>query len=363
MAIDIDNLPILIVDDLPENLLALKKVLNKYGHEVETAHSGEEALRKCLHQQYDLFILDVQMPGMDGFELATHLKGTKKTKDVPIIFVTAISREDHHVKSGYESGAIDYLFKPLNTNLLKLKVSSFLQVRRQQKKLELLMEELEEKNKELTNFSYMVSHDLKNPLWGIGGLLDCIGEEIVDPGEETKEFLMLAKSKVLHMEKLISGLLEYSKAGTEKLHTEDIEMGKLIEEVISNTPVPDTFTITVSPGMPVIHGYKLLLQQVLANLISNAIKHNDKEKGLLHISQTNGDGIYTFRISDNGPGVPDNLKERIFDLFQTGGSTDTKDSSGIGLSITRKLINKHRGEAWVEDGEKEGSVFCFTVPA
>ncbi|MDH5602735.1 MAG: response regulator [Cyclobacteriaceae bacterium] len=362
MAVDVDNLPILIVDDLPENLLALKKVLTMHGHEVETAISGEEALRKCLKQQFDLFILDVQMPGMDGFELATHLKGAKKTKDIPIIFVTAISREDHHVKTGYETGAIDYLFKPLNTNLLNLKVSSFLQVRRQQKVLEFLMEELEEKNKELMQFSYMVSHDLKNPLWGIGGLLECIGEELVDPGEETKEFLMLAKSKVLHMEKLISGLLEYSKAGTEKLKMEDIEMDKLIEVVISNTPVPDSFTISVSPDMPTIHGYKLLLQQVLANLISNAIKHNDKEKGLLHITQTNGNGLYTFRISDNGPGVPNNLKERIFDLFQTGGSHDTLDSTGIGLSITRKLINKHRGEVWVEDGESGGSVFCFTVP-
>ena len=356
------NYPILIVDDLKENLIGLRKLLVQDGHEVVEALSGEEALSKCLSAEFDLFILDVQMPGMDGFELAEHLKGTSKTKDVPIIFVTAISREDHHIRKGYETGAIDYMFKPLNSKLLKLKVQSFLQVRRQQKELEALMIELEEKNKELTQFSYMVSHDLKNPLWGIGGLLDCINEELHDTSDETQEYLELAKEKVHHMENLISGLLSYSKAGTEKLAPEKINLTGLAEEVLRNTHIPENFVITVQPTLPEVVGYKILLQQVFANLLSNAIKHNDKEQGEVSVSSKTENDIHIIKISDNGPGVPDNLKERIFDIFQTGVIKMSPDNSGIGLSIVRKLVNLHGGETWVENGVNGGSVFCYSLP-
>ena len=358
----IDIQKILLVDDRKENLLTLSKILSSENHLIETANSGTQALEKCLTTDYDLFIIDVQMEDMDGFELASRLKESKKVMNVPVIFVSAKYQEDHHVTTGFETGAVDYIFMPFKKDLIKLKVTAFLQLRKQQKELENLTYHLSTKNKELTQFSYMVSHDLKGPLRGISNLLQWISEDISDQSEQIKEYAGLATTKVAYMDNLISGLLEYSKAGAQNIEPEKANLKDLISDAISGMSVPYNFTINIAEDLPEVFCHKILLQQVIGNLILNSIQHNDKEKGLLEISceKTHDELIVSF--SDNGPGVPEHLSERVFEIFNTGKKNTDMITSGVGLAIVRKLLTKMGGSVWIDTEFDEGARFVITLP-
>ena len=358
----LDPQPILLVDDRRENLMTLEKILLSDSHQIDTAGSGEEALKKCLQNNYDLLILDVQMKDMDGFELATILKGSKKTKDIPIIFVSAKYQEDYHVKTGFETGAVDYIFMPFKKDLIKLKVNAFLKLRYQQKELEALTENLEYKNKELTQFSYMVSHDLKGPLRGINNLVQWINEDIEGQAPKIKEYIDLTFAKVKHMDNLIAGLLDYSKAGTQSLAKETVSFKEIISVALRGLVIPDNFQIEYAEDLPDLDCFSLLMQQVTANLIQNSIKHNDKEKGHLLIHWEDKGDKFHFIFTDNGPGIPENMTEKVFEIFQTGKSGQENQNSGVGLAIVKKLMGKMGGTIWIDSDYSQGARFILSVP-
>ena len=353
---------ILLVDDRPENLISLEELLIQPGRRFIKAQSGNEALRQVLkHENIGLIMLDVQMPDMDGFEVARILKSNAKTKDISIIFVTALSREEHFILKGFEEGAVDYLPKPLDINVVRAKVNVFEQLYLHQVELKSTLSELKRINKQLEQFVYIVSHDLKSPLSSMMLLMELIREdELVIANPELKENIDLLHGASGRLSNMIASLLEHSRTSLANHAIEKVNTSELVREVVALLFPPDQMTINIREPLPVINTHKIGLQQVFQNLLSNAIKYNDKEKGLIEIGASDKGHWVEFYVKDNGPGIADNDQERIFKLFETTSHHSSSDSStGIGLNLLKVLVEGQGGKIWVDSVKDEGSTFYF----
>lgn len=400
---------ILIVDDRRENILPLKKILDLHGLESDEASTGEEALRKTLQRHYSLIILDVQMPGMDGFEVAETLACSNRTKDIPIIFLSAISKEKRYIAKGYQSGGVDYITKPVDPELLILRVKTFLKLSQQQRELrdvqELLVQEikirkeaqenLEEKvtqrtaelqqknqelelsNHELQQFSWVVSHDLKEPLRKIATFVKLIEERCLnnDPnGHYYTKRTILATER---MNALIHDLLAFSRLSS-PVDFEKCDLNQIIDEV--KTDLEHLFdekngSLIIHGALPQITGIASQLRQVFQNIISNGLKFT--KPGVApqieitadcmtakESSETPGlkGDYYRIVIKDNGIGFGEQYKEKIFTIFQRLHTREAYEGTGIGLSITRKIIEKHQGFITGDSNEGEGACFTILLP-
>ena len=225
-----------------------------------------------------------------------------------------------------------------------------------------LMEKaLTERNQELDRFSYIVSHDLKAPLRGINLLAEWIGEDLQEKiSEDTREQLSLIRQRISRMNSLIDGLLQYSRVGKQKLTTESVNLEDLLKEVVDSLMPPANFRVSNITKLPQLNARKLLLMQVFANLIGNAIKHHDRDRGEIQISATDRHTHYELAIADDGPGIPEADKERIFEIFQTTQNSLSTTNTGIGLAIIKKIVTGEGGEIWLENQTPRGCKFCFT---
>jgi PAS domain S-box-containing protein len=222
---------------------------------------------------------------------------------------------------------------------------------------------LEKRNQELDQFAYIVSHDLKAPLRAIANLSSWIEEDIQDQlNDETRHQMDLLRGRVHRMENLINGLLHYSRVGRVKTSAETVEVENLVAEVIDSLDPPATFTVTIDPGMPILFTERLLLEQVFANLISNAIKHHDKPQGLVTISVQEQPGFYEFAVADDGAGIDPQYHEKVFGIFQTLDSRDKVENTGIGLSLVKKIVESQGGTIRLESEAGFGATFRFTWP-
>ncbi len=220
---------------------------------------------------------------------------------------------------------------------------------------------LEKRNQELDQFAYIVSHDLKAPLRAIANLATWIEEDISDQlTEETRHNMDLMRSRVHRMEALINGVLQYSRVGRIKASVELVDVEKLLAEIIDTLAPPPTFTIAVNPGMPTLRTERLPLQQVFANLISNAIKHNHQADGKVTISVQDQGNFYAFAVADNGPGIAPEYHEKVFAIFETLQGRDTVENTGIGLTLVKKIVETQGGTVWVESQAGQGATFRFT---
>jgi PAS domain S-box-containing protein len=220
---------------------------------------------------------------------------------------------------------------------------------------------LAKRNQELDRFVYIVSHDLKAPLRAIANLSQWIEEDLEEQlPEENQQQMQLLRSRVHRMEALIDGLLAYARIGRTKVAEEMVNVKELLAEILDSLAPPDTFTIIVKPPMPSFVTKRLLLSQVFSNLISNAIKHQHKSDGQIIISATKKENCYEFTVTDDGPGIAREYHEKIFGIFQTLTADKTKDSTGIGLSIVRKIIETEGGKITVESELGVGTTFRFT---
>ena len=223
--------------------------------------------------------------------------------------------------------------------------------------------DLEKNNKELDQFAYIVSHDLKAPLRAISNLSLWLQEDLgASLSGENKTNFDLLRGRVVRLESLINGILEYSKLGREKIHTERIDVFKLVEEVVEMVGCPAHIRIDLEEEMPFMDASRVMLIQVFSNLVSNAIKHNDKKEGLIRIYSSEGPNEYQITIEDNGPGIPEEFREKIFVIFQTLQSRDKFENTGIGLAIVKRIVEEHRGRICVESEVGKGSKFIFTWP-
>jgi len=225
------------------------------------------------------------------------------------------------------------------------------------------LNEVEKINKQLDEFVYIVSHDLKAPLRGISTLTTFIEEELESqPNEKINEFLDLLKSRTGRMQNLIIAILEYSKLSTTKSPKEDVHVGDLLDNIVDMISPPEHFKIIRTGEFPVLFTERIKLQQVLQNLISNGIKYNDKPEGVIEISSKANGSYYHFCVKDNGKGIKKEYHEKIFGVFQTLESKDKTDSTGIGLTIVKKLIEQQGGNIKVESDLGSGSSFSFSWP-
>lgn len=232
------------------------------------------------------------------------------------------------------------------------------EVRQQQ-----LMQELENVNQELRDFAYIVSHDLKAPLRGIRSLAQWIYEDHYRQfDEEGKEQLDLLVNRVNRMQNLLDGILRYSRVGTAKSEEVPVDLNQVVKEVIQMLSVPSDITIMVEDEMPTLNLDRTRMQQVFENLIGNAIKHMDKSPGEIHIGCQDRGNCWQFSVGDNGPGIEEKYFERIFTIFQTLKPRDEFESTGVGLTIVKKIIDIYGGEIWVESQVGQGSTFYFTLP-
>ncbi len=222
---------------------------------------------------------------------------------------------------------------------------------------------LSKRNQELDQFAYVVSHDLKAPLRAIANLSSWIEEDLSDAmTEDTVHQMNLLRGRVHRMEGLIEGLLQYSRVGRIQVASETVKVEKLLAETIDSLAPPSEFEVKVEPGMPTFVTERLPLQQVFANLISNAIKHNRADSGYVKISVKELDDFYEFSVADDGPGIDPQYHDKVFVIFQTLEARDKVENTGIGLSLVKKIVEAQGGSISLKSAEGEGAIFGFTWP-
>jgi signal transduction histidine kinase/DNA-binding response OmpR family regulator len=517
---------ILIVDDRPENILPLKKILELHNFETDTADSGELALKKILKNTYSLIILDVQMPGMDGFEVAEAISGYSKAKDTPIIFLSAVNKEKKFIAKGYTAGAIDYITKPVDPDILILKVKTFDKIYRQQnelksiqsslhkeidrhkltqeelvsrmqelhtvleslpqiaftlndegrieyvnekwfqysaspeeypeihpedrippeewknhfssgaefnselrirnlatgqfryhlmkiipaakdtevrrwigtmtdiqqqklanevleeqvqlrtKELKLKNEELEVANQELQQFTWVVSHDLKEPLRKIQVFNNIIKEKYIGHNNEAEAFLEKTIRSSERMSQLIDDLMSYSRLPMESLFRE-ADLEQLVNEVVMDfdSLIAEKNAVVTVENLPVVECIPSLLRQMFQNLVSNALKFSQQdvppririsaervEKKEIGAKPAAGGAFCRITVQDNGIGFNEKYLDRIFVIFQRLNTRASYEGTGIGLAITKKIVDRHNGIITARSNEENGACFIIILP-
>ncbi len=223
--------------------------------------------------------------------------------------------------------------------------------------------ELERSNHELGQFAYVTSHDLKAPLRAIANLSEWIEEDLEEClTDDTRKQMKLMRGRVHRMEALIEGILEYSRVGRVSVDVGEVDVGELLTETVENLAPPESFNIEIDPDMPVLHAARVRLSQVFANLISNAIKYRTKDDGHVRVSVKDQGDFYQFSVADDGPGIAEEYHEKVFQIFQTLQARDTFESTGVGLTLVKKIVEEQGGSIELESSEGKGSTFRFTWP-
>jgi len=360
---NIDNFLILLVDDRPENLIALEEILAQPGRSFIKASSGNEALKLALkYENIGLVMLDVQMPEMDGFEVARMLQLNKKTQHLSIIFVTAISKEEQFVLKGFEEGAVDYLQKPLDINITRAKVKVFERLYFAQQRLKQSLLETELVNKQLERFVFIVSHDLKSPVATIAMLADMMQkEDLVKNEPELLENTSIIYNSASRLTGMIESILDYSRKSLNEQVVEEVNAYDLVNDIVKMLSLKPNTQLHIDENLPKFRTRKIKLQQVFQNLLTNAIKYNNNPNPELSIGlhSTNSE-FYIFYVKDNGQGISRQDQNRIFKLFET---TDNKasgeSSTGIGLNLLKMLVEEQGGKIKLESSPETGSTFYF----
>jgi light-regulated signal transduction histidine kinase (bacteriophytochrome) len=217
-------------------------------------------------------------------------------------------------------------------------------------------------NKELEDFAYIISHDLKAPLRGISTLTNWLTEDYKsDLDEEGQELIILLNKRVVRMHGLIDGVLQYSRAGRQKIERVTLDINKIIEEIIDTLSPPEHIKVSITTEMPIIENDATQIRQLFQNFMSNAIKYNDKPNGIVMVSCKDLNTHWEFCVADNGPGINPKYHEKIFQIFQTLHKKDEFESTGIGLTIVSKIITQNEGKIRIESEEGAGAKFFFTI--
>ena len=362
---------ILVVDDRPENLLSIEALLEGSDCDIVKVTSGQQALREALKKDFALVHLDVQMPDMDGFETAELLRSSNRTKYIPIIFVTAISKEQYHVFKGYESGAVDYLLKPIEPNILRNKVKVFLELGLQRSGLKKINQELSKLNESKSRFVSAASHELRTPLAIIREFVSLVNDEVPGPiNDDQRECLASALRNCDRLGTLIDDLLDMSRieSGKLTLQRKRINVKYLLEQIVKDFAPTcikknHSLVLTCQDGLPDVLCDPNKITQVTINLLSNAHKFTP-ENGTIDIKACLIDKFVAIDIIDMGVGLRQQDLMIIFEKFtqiHREARPGTK-GTGLGLPIARELIKLHGGTIDVKSKLNQGSTFSFTIP-
>ena len=372
---------VLVVDDNPTNLSILVNLLRDVGLRVLVAIDCESAIEKTKYVKPDLILLDVMMPGIDGFETCQRLKANPDTLKIPIIFMTALSETVDKVR-GLSLGAVDYVTKPFEHEEVLLRIRTHLTIAKQRQTIEAqnidLQTEIRERKRAeegLTIFLHAVSHDLRNPVTGIIMVLDNLAQTVNPEGNIllTRTIMERMRQSGERQLALINSLLEsyVNDIHGIAIHPQPISIGEIVETAIADVQTlldneETEIDVQISPGIPLVFADTTHIYRVFENLIVNAVKHNPPNLRLTISVQINPENIMLCTVTDNGVGMPSEQSERLFELYAQGKIPNKLNrrslSLGLGLYICRQIVQAHGGEIGVISQINAGSQFWFTLP-
>jgi two-component system sensor histidine kinase/response regulator len=355
----------LLVDDLEENLLALSALLARHDVQVLTARSGSEALELLLVHDVALALLDVQMPDMDGFELAELLRGSERTRHIPLIFVTAGAREQHRQFKGYESGAVDFIYKPIEPHILKNKADVFFQLYRQRQALALELNDRTETLRLNEMFTALLAHDLRSPLSAILASAQLLQRRSSDQAALDTAARIITSGK--RMARMIEDMLDLARArlgGGILVKREAMDFKALVERVLREhqAAAPDRPIEAHYAGTFDGHWDSERVAQVASNLIGNALKHGRATAPVeVRLDGTQADCVVL--IVKNPGTIPPAILPHLFDPFRGGQREPGRgEGLGLGLYIVSQIVQAHDGVVDVETGDGGETAFQVRLP-
>ncbi|HEY5761481.1 MAG TPA: response regulator [Steroidobacter sp.] len=378
---------ILLVDDERANLDALEAVLEGLGQNLIMASRGEQALKCVLEYDFAVILLDVQMPGMSGIETAALIRARERSRATPIIFLTGMMRTAEMVFSGYNAGAVDYLMKPLEPEVLRAKVAVFVELDRARHALEQEIGErvriadqvtelnsaLREKNEDLSaanadleSFCHSVSHDLRMPLRHIHSyvsMLEVSAGAKLNP--EERRHVQTVQKAAMRMTRLIDDLLAFSRIGRAAMHRQRVRMDELIDETFQELgpELNDRHIDWERRAIPDTVGDPQLMKQVWVNLLANAVKYTrPRDPAKIEIGADVGDNEVVYYVKDNGVGFNMQYADRLFGVFQRLHAETDFEGTGVGLANVRRIVQRHGGRTWAEGVEGRGATVYFSMP-
>jgi len=374
-----NKLSILIVDDVKDNLLALSSLLARSDVTIFQALSGNEALELLMEHEFCLAMVDVQMPEMSGFELAELMRGSNRTKNVPIIFVTATEKDRRFSFKGYESGAVDFLLKPLDTHAVKSKVSIFIELFRHKEDQEKLLAalkktqaELEQEVRARDEFMSIASHELKTPLSTLKLQAQMMkrkiqkGDSDAFAPENVNKLVDQTEKQVVRLERLVDDMLDITRIRTGKLTLQmaETDLCEVTKDVMERLR-PQMIAAGTPPTFECAEKIKgtwdrMRLEQVVTNLLTNAMKYGNKQPVSVKL-HTSG-GRATLSVQDHGIGIQKDAQAVIFDCFERAISAHEISGLGLGLFISQEIVKSHGGKLWVESEIAQGSTFFVELP-
>jgi two-component system, sensor histidine kinase and response regulator len=397
----VEPVKILLVDDSPENLLSAGAVLEALGQEVIKAESGREALRQLLDHDFAVILLDIMMPEMDGFETAALIRQRERSRLTPIIFLTALGRSSEHMLRGYDLGAVDYMSKPFVPEILRSKVSVFVELHRKSallarqsalleqrnaelqaaierswqaeeeikglnRHLERRLDELNTVNRELEAFSYSVSHDLRGPLSRIAGFSKALLEFHANGlNGEGQVFLQRIENSARRMCDLVEDLLNFSRLTRVEMQLQEVDLSAMITGLSAELAARDPerkVNFTIAPGVRVSCD-PILMRAAIMNLMENAWKFTRQHATAnIEFGETAGADGPVLYLRDDGAGFDMADAGRLFSPFQRLHKASEFEGTGIGLATVERIIRRHGGRIWAEGETERGATFFFTLP-
>ena len=371
-----DPVKFLLVDDLDENLIALEALLDRDGLLLHKARSGEEALELMLSNDYALALLDVQMPGMDGFELAEFMRANERSRHIPIIFVTAGTADASRRFRGYEAGAVDFIQKPIEADILRSKSNVFLdlytqrrQITAQRDEMAILTAALQDADQQKNRFLAVLAHELRNPLAVLSSGLNIL--ERAPEGGNADRVRQSMRQNMIHVSRLVDDLLDINRIehGKISLQTEIVPLQKLLPAAL------DLNQLGIASGnhqlLVDVPDEPILLEadparfiQIVSNIVGNAARYTARG-GEIRVSAARQDGTAVITISDNGIGIAPEKQARIFDMFEqsNSGLDAVGDGLGIGLALVKQLVELHGGTIHLQKSlPGKGSTFEVRLP-
>ena len=358
---------ILIVDDTPANLRLLDEMLSALGFRNRLVTSGRQALSAARRAVPDILLLDILMPGMDGFEVCREFKADPLLKDVPILFLSAVTSAEEKVRA-FSAGGVDFITKPFNLSEVEARVRTHLLIHQQRRSLEKANKQLKELEHLRDSLVHMVVHDMRSPLFLMELNLHLLSKAILANQPEQKSTLEDTVKKVRYLTHLVNQLLDVSRleAGELPLEKSDGDLTEAIRQTVDTFKVAQgnrSLTLTAEATVRACFDREIL-HRIVANLVQNALQHGG-EKAEITLSVTGSAEGARVTVTDNGPGIPKEFHESIFAKFgqvQTKGASE-RTGTGLGLAFCRLAVQAHGGEIGVISESGKGTTFWFTLPS
>jgi signal transduction histidine kinase len=353
---------ILIVDDIPANLKVLGGILKDEGYKIRPVLNGELALQVAEKEKPDLILLDIMMPGMDGYEVCRQLKTIPGLKEIPVIFISALNDTNDLVKA-FESGGVDYITKPFQAAEVSVRVATQLKICRQNN-------ELRQLNATKDKFFSIIAHDLRGPIANMLSISELISEKGQVDEDTLYSFLEMQKELTKETIQLLENLLIWAKSNTNRIDFEPvpIDLDGLIKEAVELVQIQAmnkdiSISDDISKSVQIVADENMI-KLIVRNLLTNAIKFTPHGGQISILVQSGADNSAEISVKDTGIGIPPDMLKNLFriEVSSKRFGTDGEASNGLGLLLCKEFIEKHGGRFWVESEEQKGSTFSFSIP-